>query len=95
MSRLSCGYEAPTFGAHYPDGVCIEGYMWDMDSGDQNGLTSGGDIPCPHCNTGAYIEYISAHFSGNSKQRRQAQRAMARKIKTWAAERSSFDLDPA
>jgi hypothetical protein len=53
MSALGCNYEAPTFGAHYPDGTCIDGYMWDLDSCDEpgGGLCSGGDQPCPWCNT--------------------------------------------
>ena len=45
------------FGASYEDGLCIEGYMWDADSGDGDGfLYTGGEIPCPKCNTAAYLE---------------------------------------
>lgn len=52
-----CGYEAPFFGAHYPDGICIDGLMWDLDSCDEpgGGLSSGGDVPCPACNTEQYL----------------------------------------
>jgi hypothetical protein len=50
---LGCNYEAPTFGARYPDGTCINGWMWDLDSCDEPGgpLMDGGDRPCPFCNT--------------------------------------------
>ena len=49
------------FGASYPDAVCINGYLWDLDScenvdGEQT-LSVGGDIPCPFCNTEEYIEH--------------------------------------
>lgn len=72
---LGCNYEAPTFGAHYPDGTCIDGYMWDLDSCDEpgGGLRSGGDMPCPWCNTAEYIEDDA--FGGNARQRRIARRA--------------------
>lgn len=93
--QLGCDYEAPTFGARYPDGTCIEGYMWDLDSCDEPGgpLYSGGDIPCPFCNTGAHIEYWDDHRpSGNSRQRRRARRALFPKVRAWAAERSTFPL---
>ena len=29
-----CGIEFPQFGANYPDARCIDGYLWDMDSGE-------------------------------------------------------------
>lgn len=45
-----CSYTGYHFGASYPDAVCIDGYLWDLDSDDgDNMLTSGGDIPCPAC----------------------------------------------
>lgn len=43
-----CGHE---FGASYLDSVCIDGYLWDADSGDEGGLTVGGEWACPRCNT--------------------------------------------
>lgn len=49
--------EIPFFGARYPDAICIDGYLWDMDSYEDGGLTKGGDIPCPFCNTEKFIEY--------------------------------------
>lgn len=51
-----CAYQGHEFGAHYLDSVCIEGYLWDADSGDAASdgdgwvYTNGGEAPCPHCN---------------------------------------------
>jgi len=62
---LGCDYQGHEFGAVYPDSVCIDGYLWDADSGDAdpNGdgwiYTSGGDIPCPKCNAEAHREHYS------------------------------------
>lgn len=49
--------EFPHFGAYYPDATCINGYLWDLDKCDENGLYGGGDDPCPFCNTELYIEW--------------------------------------
>ena len=94
MTKLGCNYEAPTFGAHYPDGTCIDGYMWDLDSCDEPGgpLFSGGDMPCPYCNTVEYLEWCDVGFSGSSHQRRIAQRKEVSKVKKWAHERSTYTL---
>lgn len=54
---MSCGYQGIHFGAHYEDGTCIDGYLWDLDSGDDEGLTNGGDIPCPNCQQKEYYRY--------------------------------------
>jgi hypothetical protein len=86
---MSCGYEAPTW-AHYPDGRCIDGYLWDLDSGDGEFLTSGGDVPCPACNTIDYIQHCGNAPSGNARQRRRVVRIAARKVRLWAMRRSSF-----
>jgi hypothetical protein len=52
-----CEFTCSMFGAAYEDGTCIEGYMWDLDSCDGDRmLTSGGEIPCPKCNTAAYLQ---------------------------------------
>ena len=51
-----CTYTGHEFGASYPDSVCIDGFLWDADSGDDDGLTHGGDIPCPRCNTAEYLD---------------------------------------
>ncbi|EWS54327.1 hypothetical protein X551_02868 [Methylibium sp. T29] len=89
---LGCNYEAPTFGARYPDGSCYEGYMWDLDSCDEPGgpLRHGGDQPCPWCNTVEFIEWHGIPMSGNAHQRRTVRRRLVKKIKAWAEARSSF-----
>ncbi len=89
---LGCNYEAPTFGAHYPDGTCIDGYMWDLDSCDEPGgnLHSGGDMPCPWCNTRENIEWQHHRPSGNARQRRVSRRSLTVAIRRWAEGRSSF-----
>ena len=53
-----CSYTGSHFGATYPDAVCIDGYLWDADSGDHDGLTNGGELPCPQCNVAEYEEYV-------------------------------------
>ena len=60
--KLGCDYQGQEFGAHnYPDSVCVEGYLWDADSGEATDdgwmYDSGGDIPCPKCNREEYDEY--------------------------------------
>lgn len=51
--------EFPFFGAHYPDATCIDGYLWDLDSCEGDGmLHSGGDYPCPYCNAGEFLDYL-------------------------------------
>lgn len=60
---MSCGYQGHHFGAHYPDALCIEDYLWDLDSGDFNeGFSTGGDIPCPACNTAAHLDWIAENI---------------------------------
>lgn len=54
--QLGCGIEFPHFGASYPDAVCIDGYLWDLDSGEHGEVTIGGDDPCPVCNTEEWLE---------------------------------------
>jgi hypothetical protein len=51
--------EISMFGATYPDATCIDGYLWDMDSyeEDAGGFTQGGEIPCPNCNKAEYDKY--------------------------------------
>ena len=55
-----CGIEFPFFGANYPDARCCDGYLWDMDSWDEElqGFTIGGDEPCPVCNTEKWLEEV-------------------------------------
>lgn len=61
-----CGYYGPHFGGGYDDAVCIDGYLWDLDSCDEPGgaLHNGGDIPCPKCNTDKWNKMVAE----NSKQ---------------------------
>jgi hypothetical protein len=62
-----CNYMGQDFGACYPDSVCIDGFLWDADSGnaDPSGdgwiYDNGGEIPCPACN-----EKTAARYSGKS-----------------------------
>jgi ribosome modulation factor len=59
---LGCAYQGHEFGAPYLDSLCIEGYLWDADSGDASGdgagwnYTHGGELPCPHCNHAQWLE---------------------------------------
>ncbi len=53
---MSCDYQGYEFGAPYLDSVCIDGYLWDADSGcpDPTGefgwlYDHGGELPCPCC----------------------------------------------
>ena len=64
MTDLGCDYRGMDFGARYIDSCCIDGYLWDLDSGDVYNLSIGGDIPCPQCNHDAWIEYISDDIEG-------------------------------
>ena len=58
MSK-GCGIEFPHFGANYPDARCIDGYLWDLDSGGPGEpLTIGGDDPCPVCNKEEWLESV-------------------------------------
>lgn len=55
--QTSCGYQGYEFGAHYPDSVCIDGELWDADSGFESYLNNGGDIPCPQCCRAEWLAY--------------------------------------
>ena len=59
---LGCDVEFPHFGANYPDARCIDGYLWDMDSGEatEDGIdfSYGGYDPCPICNTEKWLETV-------------------------------------
>ncbi|WP_418114591.1 hypothetical protein RJD40_20920 [Vibrio scophthalmi] len=69
--QLGCDYVGHDFGAHYPDSTCIDGYLWDLDSGfagtdGQHYLDVGGEIPCPKCNLTKYIKsYLSDDIYNN------------------------------
>jgi len=68
MSKEKQCPEFPHFGARYPDARCIDGYLWDLDSGDTNGLTNGGNDPCPFCNTEEYIEFYLNDEDGTTRE---------------------------
>ncbi len=54
---MSCQYQGYEFGAGYLDSLCIDGFLWDADSGDfEDGFMFGGDCACPRCNTKLYLE---------------------------------------
>lgn len=59
---MSCGYQGHEFGAAYPDSICIDGTLWDADSGDSEGLTHCGDIPCPSCDPKGWMAYHRPEF---------------------------------
>jgi hypothetical protein len=81
---VSCGWQGRAFGAHYPDGVCIDGWLWDLDSSDEpgGGLTSGGDRACPNCNARECVDEMA--FSGNARQRRAARKLAILRIQEQA-----------
>lgn len=56
-----CEYQGKHFGAVYEDAGCRDGYLWDLDSCEEPGgpLYSGGDIPCPSCNSEEYKRYVA------------------------------------
>lgn len=63
--REGCGKHMHFFGAHYPDGVCINGYMWDLDSGSDGNLDRGGDDPCPLCNADEYYSGLKGEIAND------------------------------
>lgn len=65
-----CDYQGHHFGANYPDACCIEGYLWDLDSGgmDEAGntyLDIGGYSPCPQCNQKAYVKSMAGDLAND------------------------------
>lgn len=82
---MSCSYTGYHFGAPYPDATCCDGYLWDLDScDDDNMLTSGGDTPCPSCNLVKWLEYLiedlNTGFSGTIDPDNQAYHMLTRAI---------------
>lgn len=61
-----CEYEGRHFGARYPDATCIDGYLWDLDSCEDGMLYSGGELPCPKCNTASYLESAKGEAESTS-----------------------------
>lgn len=60
-----CNIEFPLW-ARYPDAKCINGYLYDMDSWDEElgGFTSGGDEPCPICHPEAWLDNCETEEEG-------------------------------
>lgn len=68
MSK-GCGIEFPHFGARYPDALCVDGYLYDMDSWDGCGYFIGGDEPCPVCNTDEWLELVLENGQFETKEK--------------------------
>lgn len=59
----------PHFGARYPDAQCIDGYLWDLDRVNDEGLLcGGGDDPCPFCNKSEYLEWLPDDWTDAEKE---------------------------
>lgn len=59
----------PHFGASYPDAQCIDGYLWDLDKVNDDGLLyGGGDDPCPFCNKESYFEWLPDDWTDDEKE---------------------------
>lgn len=87
----SCDYQGWHFGAAYPDAQCVEGYLWDEDSCDEPGspLLSGGDIPCPKCNSVEHAAYYAEEVSGPAPVMSAANathRLLCRHVCRWTKE---------
>lgn len=56
--QLGCDFHESYFGATYPDGRCIDGYIYDEDDCDDKGnlyMNEDAD-PCPKCNHSNWLE---------------------------------------
>lgn len=51
--------EFPIFGANYPDAICIDGILYDLDNVGDDGtlIKPSEEIPCPFCRTKEFIKY--------------------------------------
>lgn len=59
-----CDYQGYEFGAIYLDSVCIDGFLWDADSGNPGEpLEHGGEIPCPQCNHDPWLHDVCEGIS--------------------------------
>lgn len=60
-TKLGCEYQGYEFGAGYLDSICIDGFLWDADSGEARPdgwlYDIGGEQPCPQCNHAEWLEY--------------------------------------
>lgn len=72
-----CDFSGQDFGANYPDSICIEGYLWDADSGysqdDGWVYTSGGDMPCPMCNEAEAVTALVQEMRSRGKRMTKVQ----------------------
>lgn len=61
--------EFPYFGATYPDAMCIDGLLYDLDNCDDNGnlYERNEDIPCPFCREKEYIKHNHDPLNGITK----------------------------
>lgn len=74
MNDKSCGWTGFVFGAHYEDGICGNGRLWDLDSCDEPGgpLLHGGDHLCPQCEgTGIPVNGERGPMAFHRKQARE------------------------
>lgn len=60
----SCGHTGYMWSARYPDATCVDGYLWDLDSLEFGTLQSGGDLPCPACNTHDWLDHHMNDLTG-------------------------------
>lgn len=67
-NKKGCGIKFSFFGALYPHAVCLDGYLYDMDSWDGEGYSIGGDVPCPICNTRKFIELFGENDVFENKE---------------------------
>lgn len=57
-TTLGCDYMGHDFGAHYIDSECRDGFLWDLDACDGSGnlYQPLEEIPCPKCNSQAWLK---------------------------------------
>ena len=94
-----CNFQAPWFGASYPDGGCEDGFLHDLDGdGYDPDDTS---HPCPRCNTRQYLEDERASSQGTESLSWGAGGAMVtisgdgiwEIAKRWARQENSAEAD--
>lgn len=74
--KWACDFDGYMYGASYPDAMCVDGMLIDMD----RGYSTDYDTPCPKCNIREFAEYAGFSVSGNAKQRRTELRKFQRKV---------------
>ncbi len=64
MTEIACDYQGYEFGANYLDSICIDGFLWDADSGNPGEpLEHGGELSCPQCNHDTWLRDIAESVS--------------------------------